>query len=58
MNNLPAAQTPFGTLTEALGGLMIGHCLTSGINFEVAAALGGTPQTAAELAAATVSNCR
>ena len=56
MKNLPAAQTPFDTLTEALGGLMIGHCLTSVANFRVADALGDTPQTAAELAAATGTN--
>ena len=50
----PAAeQTPFDTLTEALGGLMVGHCLTSVTNFRVADALGAAPQTAAELAAAT-----
>ena len=49
----PAGQTPFDTLTEALGGLMVGHCLTSVTNFRVADALGDTPQTAAELAAAT-----
>jgi hypothetical protein len=49
----PAGQTPFDTLTEALGGLMVGHCLTSVTNFGVADALGDTPQTAAELAAAT-----
>ena len=53
MKNLPAAQTPFDTLTEALGGLMVGHCLTSVTNFKVADALGDTPQTAAELAADT-----
>lgn len=56
MKNLPAAQTPFDTLTEALGGLMVGHCLTSVTNFRVADALGDTPQTAAELAAATGTN--
>ena len=56
MNNLPAAQTPFDTLTEALGGLMVGHCLTAVTNFRVADALGDTPQTAAELAAATGTN--
>ena len=52
----PGAQTPFGTLTEALGGLLVGHCLTSVTNFRVADALGDTPQTAAELAAATGTN--
>jgi hypothetical protein len=56
MNNLPAAQTPFDTLTEALGGLYIGHCLTSVTNFKVADALGDTPRTAAELAADTGAN--
>ena len=49
----PAGQTPFDTLTEALGGLMVGHCLTSVTNFRVADALGDTPRTATELAAAT-----
>jgi hypothetical protein len=49
----PAGQTPFDTLTEALGGLLVGHCLTSVATFKVADALGYTPQTAAELAAAT-----
>jgi O-methyltransferase domain len=48
-----AGRTPFDALTEALGGLLVGHCLTSVTNFKVADALGGTPQTAAELAAAT-----
>jgi hypothetical protein len=52
----PVGQTPFDTLTEALGGLMVGHCLTSVTNFQVADALGDTPQTAAELAAATGTN--
>jgi hypothetical protein len=49
----PAGQTPFDTLTEALGGLLVGHCLTSVATFKVADALGDMPQTAAELAAAT-----
>ena len=49
----PAAQTPFDTLTEAFGGLMVGHCLTTVANFNVADALGDTPRTAAELAADT-----
>jgi len=49
----PAGQTPFGTLNEALGGLLVGHCLTSVTNFRVADALGDTPRTAAELAADT-----
>ena len=49
----PAGQTPFDTLTEALGGLLVGHCLTSVTTFKVADALGDTPRTAAELAAAT-----
>lgn len=48
-----AGQTPFDTLTEALGGLLVGHCLTSVTNFKVADALGDTPRTAAELAADT-----
>ena len=52
----PAVQTPFDTLTEAFGGLMVGHCLTSVANFKVADALGDTPRTAAELAAATGTN--
>jgi O-methyltransferase len=52
----PAGQAPFDTLTAALGGLMVGHCLTSVTNFKVADALGDTPQTAAELAAATGTN--
>ena len=56
MNNLPAAQTPFDTLTGALGGHLVGHCLTAVTNFRVADALGDTPQTAAELAAATGTN--
>ena len=49
----PAAQTPFDTLTEAFGGLMVGHCLTTVANFKVADALGDTPRTATELAADT-----
>lgn len=48
-----AGQTPFDTLTEALGGLLVGHCLTSVATFKVADALGDTPRTAAELAADT-----
>ena len=56
MNNLPAAQAPFDALTEALGGLMVGHCLTAVTNFSVADALGDTSQTAVELAAATGTN--
>jgi hypothetical protein len=52
----PAGQTPFDTLTGALGGLMVGHCLISVTKFKVADALGDTPQTAAELAAATGTN--
>jgi hypothetical protein len=51
-----AGQTPFDTLTEAFGGLMVGHCLTTVTNFRVADALGGTPRTAAELAEATGTN--
>ena len=49
----PAGQTPFDTLMEALGGLLVGHCLTSITNFSVADALGDAPQTAGQLAAAT-----
>jgi O-methyltransferase domain len=48
-----AGQTPFDTLTEALGGLLVGHCLTAVTNFKIADALGDTPRTAAELAADT-----
>ena len=48
-----AGQTPFDTLTEALGGLLVGHCLASVTNFKVADAVGDTPRTAAELAADT-----
>jgi len=49
----PAGQTPFDTLMEAFGGLLVGHCLTTVANFNVADALGDTPRTAAELAADT-----
>jgi hypothetical protein len=49
----PTGQTPFDTLTEALGGLLIGHSLTSVTRFKVADALGDTPRTVAELAADT-----
>jgi len=49
----PAGQTPFDTLMEAFGGLLVGHCLTTVANFNVADALGDTPRTATELAAAT-----
>lgn len=52
----PAGQMPFDTLTEALGGLLVGHCLTAVTNFGVADALGETPLTAGELAAATSAN--
>jgi hypothetical protein len=52
----PAGQAPFDTLTEALGGLMVGHCLTTVTNFKVADALGDAPRTAAELAAETGTN--
>jgi len=52
----PAGQMPFETLTEALAGLLLGHCLTSVTNFKVADALGEEPRTAAELAAATGVN--
>jgi hypothetical protein len=51
-----AGQAPFDTLTGALGGLMVGHCLISVTKFKVADALGDTPRTAAELAAATGTN--
>ena len=47
------SRSPFDALTEALGGLLVGHCLTSVTNFKVADALGDTPRTAAELAEAT-----
>lgn len=49
-------QTPFDTLTQALGGLLVGNCLTAVTNFKVADALGDTPRTAAELAEATGTN--
>src|SRR5215472_17480702 len=49
----PVGQTPFDTLMEAFGGLLVGHCLNSVANFKVADALGDTPRTATELAAAT-----
>ena len=49
----PAGQTPFDTLMAAFGGLLVGHCLTTVANFNVADALGDTPRTAAELAADT-----
>src|SRR5215469_15921174 len=52
----PAGQTPFDTLMEAFGGLLVGHCLTTVANFKVADALGDTPRTAAELAADTGVN--
>jgi len=52
----PAGQTPFDTLMEAFGGLLVGHCLISVTNFKVADALGDTPRTAAELAVATGTN--
>ena len=56
MAQAPAGQTPFDTLTEALGGLLVGHCLTSVTNFRVADALGDKPRTAVELAADTGVN--
>ena len=37
-----AGQMPFDTLTEALGGLLVGHCLTSVTNFNVADAPSAT----------------
>jgi O-methyltransferase domain len=49
----PTGQTPFDTLTEALGGLLIGPCLSSVTRLKVADALGDTPRTVAELAADT-----
>lgn len=49
----PAGPAPFDTLTEALGGLYVGLCLTSVARFKVADALGDTPRTVAELAADT-----
>lgn len=52
----PATQTPFDTLTQALGGLLVGNCLTCVTTFKVADALDDTPRTAAELADATGTN--
>src|SRR5262245_38810226 len=46
----------FDTLTEAFGGLMVGHCLVSVARLGVADALDDTPRTAAELADATGAN--
>jgi hypothetical protein len=51
-----AGASPSDPLTGAIGGLVVGHCLTSVTSFHVADALGDTPQTAAELAAATGAN--
>ena len=48
-----AGPAPFELLTGALGGLVMGHCLTAVTSFRVADALGDTPRTASELAAAT-----
>jgi hypothetical protein len=56
MAQSPSGQSPFDTLTEALGGLMVGHCLTSVATFNIADALGDTPRTVAELAADTGTN--
>lgn len=56
MAHLPGKQTPFDTLTGALGGLMVGHCLVSVARFKVADALDDTPRTVAELAGATGAN--
>lgn len=56
MAHLPGKQTPSDTLTEALGGLMVGHCLVSVARFKVADALDDTPRTVAELAGATGAN--
>ena len=47
---------PFDTLTGALGGLFVGHCLASVARFSVADALDDTPRTAAELAEVTGAN--
>jgi hypothetical protein len=53
---LERSMGAFDTLTEAFGGLMVGHCLVSVARFGVADALGDTPRTAAELAEATGAN--
>ena len=47
---------PFDTLTGALGGLFVGHCLASVARFGVADALDDTPRTAEELAEVTGAN--
>lgn len=47
---------PFDTLTAALGGLFVGHCLASVARFSVADALDDTPRTAQELAEVTGAN--
>jgi O-methyltransferase len=47
---------PFDTLTGALGGLFVGHCLASVARFSVADALDDTPRTAKELAEVTGAN--
>src|SRR5215475_1437396 len=51
-----AGQTPFETLMEAHGGLVVAYCLNVVVNFKVADALGDMPRTAAELAADTGTN--
>ncbi|GIF72579.1 methyltransferase [Asanoa siamensis] len=45
-----AASGPFDTLTAALGGLFVAHCLASVARFGVPDALDDTPRTAHELA--------
>jgi hypothetical protein len=47
---------PFDTLTGALGGMFVGHCLASVARFSVADALDDTPRTAEELAEVTGVN--
>jgi hypothetical protein len=56
MSELSAEPTPFARLRELHAGLLVGHCLLSVVNFGVADALGDTPRTAGELAAATGAN--
>lgn len=51
-----ARRTPFDTLTEAFGGLLLGHCVVSVARCRVADALGDTPLTAGELAEASGVN--
>src|SRR5690242_1033376 len=47
---------PFDTLTAALGGLFVGHCLASVARFGVADALDDTPRRAEELAEVAGAN--